>query len=35
MTLADAIETMCIHRVAGLTGDHTILTVANLGWAPP
>jgi hypothetical protein len=35
MTLAEAIETTRIHSVAGLTGDRTILTVANLGWAPP
>jgi Magnesium chelatase, subunit ChlI len=35
MTLAEALETMCIHSVAGFTGDHTALTVANLGWAPP
>jgi magnesium chelatase family protein len=35
MTLAEAPETTRIHCVAGLIGDHTILTVANLGWAPP
>jgi predicted ATPase with chaperone activity len=30
MSLAEAIDTMCIHRVAGRTGDCTALTVANL-----
>jgi len=35
MTLAEAIETMRIHRVTGLTGSGPTLTVANLGWAPP
>jgi magnesium chelatase family protein len=34
MTLAEAIETTRIHRVAGLTDDRTALTVANLGRVP-
>jgi predicted ATPase with chaperone activity len=34
MTLAEAIETMRIHSVAGLTGDRTALIIANLRWAP-
>jgi magnesium chelatase family protein len=33
MTLAEAIETTHIHSVAGLTGDRTALTIANLCWA--
>jgi magnesium chelatase family protein len=35
MSLAEALETTRIHSVAGLTGDRTALTVANLGRAPP
>jgi hypothetical protein len=35
MTLAEAIETTCIHRVAGLTSDCAALTVAHLGPVPP
>jgi predicted ATPase with chaperone activity len=35
MPLAEAIETPCIHRVAGLTGNRTDVTVANLGRVPP
>jgi Magnesium chelatase, subunit ChlI len=35
MTLAEAIEATRIHRVAGLTGDRTDVTVANLGRVPP
>ena len=35
MTLAEAIETTRIHRIAGLTGDRTDVTVANLGRVPP
>jgi Magnesium chelatase, subunit ChlI len=35
MTLAEAIETTRIHRVAGRTGVHPVLTVANLGRVPP
>jgi predicted ATPase with chaperone activity len=35
MTLAVAIETTRIQRVAGLTGDRTDVTVANLGRVPP
>jgi magnesium chelatase family protein len=35
MTLAEAMETTHIHRVAGLTGDRTDVTVANLGRVPP
>jgi hypothetical protein len=34
MALPGAIETTRIHRIAGLTGAHTSLTGANLGWAP-
>jgi len=34
MTLAEAIETTRIHRVAGLTGDRTARTGANLGRVP-
>jgi predicted ATPase with chaperone activity len=34
MTLAEAIETTRIPRVAGLTGDRTALTSANLGRVP-
>jgi magnesium chelatase family protein len=33
MTLVEAIETTHIHSVAGLTGDRTALTIANLRWA--
>jgi predicted ATPase with chaperone activity len=29
MTLAKAIDTTCIHRVAGLTGDCTILVTTR------
>jgi magnesium chelatase family protein len=29
MTLAEAIETTCIHRVAGLTGDRTALVTTR------
>src|SRR5262245_41982157 len=29
MTLAEAIETTCIHRVAGLTGDRTALVTSR------
>jgi hypothetical protein len=35
MTLAEAIEPTRIHRVAGLNGDRTDVTVANLGRVPP
>jgi magnesium chelatase family protein len=35
ITLAEAIETTRIHRVAGLTGERTDVTVANLGRVPP
>jgi magnesium chelatase family protein len=34
MTLAEAIETMRIHRVAGLTGDRTALVTARPCRAP-
>jgi magnesium chelatase family protein len=34
MSLADAIETTCIHRVAGLTGPRTALVTARLCRAP-
>jgi magnesium chelatase family protein len=35
MTLAVAMETTRIHRVAGLMGDRANVTVANLGRVPP
>jgi magnesium chelatase family protein len=35
MTLAEALETTRIHRVAGLTGDCAALTVVHLGRVPP
>jgi hypothetical protein len=35
MTLAEAIETMRIHRVAGLTGDRTALVTTRLFSRPP
>jgi hypothetical protein len=35
MTLAEALDTTRIHRVAGCTGAHTALIVADLGRAPP
>jgi magnesium chelatase family protein len=34
MTLAEAIETMRIHRVAGLTGDGTALVITRPFRAP-
>jgi magnesium chelatase family protein len=34
MTLAEAIETMRIHSVAGLTGDRTVLVTTRLFRAP-
>jgi magnesium chelatase family protein len=34
MTLAEAIETTCIHRVAGLTGGHTALVTIRPCRAP-
>jgi hypothetical protein len=34
MTLAEAIETTRIHRVAGETSDPSALTVADLGRVP-
>jgi predicted ATPase with chaperone activity len=34
-TLAEALETTRIHRVADLTGGCTALTVASQGLAPP
>jgi magnesium chelatase family protein len=30
MSLAEAIETTCIHRVAGLTGDSTAVVTTRL-----
>jgi hypothetical protein len=33
MTLADALETTRIHRVAVRAGDHTLSDVAVIGWA--
>jgi hypothetical protein len=35
MTLAEAIETTCIHRVAGLTGARTALVTTRPCRAPP
>jgi magnesium chelatase family protein len=35
MTLAEALEITRLHRIAGLTGDRTVLTVTNRGWPPP
>jgi predicted ATPase with chaperone activity len=35
ITLAEALETTRIHRVAGLTGDCAALAVAHLGRVPP
>jgi magnesium chelatase family protein len=35
MTVAEAIKTTRIHRVAGLTSDCAALTVAHLGRLPP
>jgi magnesium chelatase family protein len=34
MTLAEAIETACIHRVAGLTGERTALVTTRPCRAP-
>jgi magnesium chelatase family protein len=34
MTLAEALETTCIHRVAGLTGDRTALVTSRPFRAP-
>jgi hypothetical protein len=35
LSLAEAIETTRIHRVAGSTGARTALIVTNLGRVPP
>jgi predicted ATPase with chaperone activity len=35
MTLAEALETTRIHSIAGLNGDRTDVTIANLGRVPP
>jgi Magnesium chelatase, subunit ChlI len=35
MTLAEAMETTCIHSVAGLTGDRTALVTTRPFRAPP
>jgi magnesium chelatase family protein len=35
MTLAEAIETTCLHRVAGLTGARTALVTTRPCRAPP